>query len=64
MNGARPGGPLSAHWVVDAGEVVLVFADTVHGGGIRLRFETPAYAQCFLDGLAMDLDDISETWGE
>jgi hypothetical protein len=44
MNGARPGGPLRASWTIDEGDVVLVLADMVHGGGTRLRFDTPAFA--------------------
>jgi len=59
MNGARPGGPLRASWTVDEGDVVLVLADIVHGGGTRLRFDTPAYAQAWLDALTYDLDVLS-----
>lgn len=64
MTGERPGGPMRANWTIDEGAVVLVLADTTHGGGVRLRFDSPAWAQAFIDGLAMDLERLDGPWGD
>ena len=59
MKDSRPGGPMRASWTIDEGDIVLVLADTIHGGGTRLHFDTPAYAQAWLDALTYDLDVLS-----
>jgi hypothetical protein len=50
---------MRASWVIDEGEVVLALVDIVHGGGTRLRFDAPADAQAWLDGLTYDLDVLT-----
>jgi hypothetical protein len=59
MKASRPGGPMRASWVVDEGDVVLELVDIVNGGGTRMHFDTPAYAQAWLDALTYDLDVLT-----
>ena len=58
MPDARTGGPVIAKFEEQDGGVVLRFDDAQSGGGMRLHFPSPAWAQTWLDELGTQLADI------
>lgn len=60
MPDARPGGALNLQWSrLASGHVELYLQDKEHGGGTRIQFQSPAWAQVFIDDLERNLAELS-----
>jgi hypothetical protein len=54
----RPGGGAKATLTRFADGVELYIEDADHGGGMRLQWENPAWAQAWLDEVSRRLADL------